>query len=147
MNKRYYYHVTQKNWAREVTLSPKEIGNNRPEREPKVARICVSPTPAHCFVALGQGAFFFGLYCSVYRTKYKVNAEFPHGVADSHITKEMWLKTPTEFKRVKVFSRKEFNLLYQLLPNCVGTKNRYCVAAQKERLKTLLRINWYLSHS
>jgi len=134
--KKHYYHITQKEWEKEVTLFPRKIGDNRPNEEPKTARICVAPTLAHCLIALGQSlsehCFLF-----VYRTKHPVKAESPYGVADSHITKEMWLKTPTQFKRVRTFSDKELDSLYSLLPCQVGERDRNVLANQKRSLEKL----------
>jgi hypothetical protein len=141
MKKRYYYHITQEEWAEEVVLSPRKV-ERQGDDEPKTARICVAPSTVHCFVALGKSLSEHGL-TYVYRTKYKVKAESPFRVSDSHITKEMWLKTPKRFKRIKTFSEEELNSIYPVLPTQVGYKNRNVLANQRRSLNLLKKKLWY----
>jgi hypothetical protein len=110
--KQYLYHVTEKDWVREVTLTPKEDGCNRDDREPKIARICTAPTIEGCLIAIHIPLMD---HLNVYRTKGKVYSRKPVGVCDSHITGERWVTHSTNFifvnriDRVKSRFEKSYN--------------------------------------
>ena len=82
--KRYYYHLTENNWGKQIVLSPRINGANRDEEEPEVPRICVSPEIAGCFVSICCSLFD---RLNLYRTEKEVIAFRPYNIIDSHITK------------------------------------------------------------
>lgn len=93
--KQYYYHVTEKDWGKEVLLKPKGHGKNRDmENEPNTPRICVSSTIEGGLVAI----YIDDLKSvNIYRTKEMVFAESPCEILDSQITGEKWITKPTKF--------------------------------------------------
>lgn len=66
------------------------------EREPEIERICVAPTLSGCLSAIN----FYYQTLRVYRTMEKVESYVPYRVADSKITGERWLMSPTWFEHV-----------------------------------------------
>ena len=105
MKKKYYYHITTKRWGKEVILYPKKKFQlkdcNRPDDEPDIAKICVSPTLWGCLGAIQESR---GI--SVYRTKNKVFGTKAYGVLDSSVTGERWITNPTTFIKVLTLSGK-----------------------------------------
>lgn len=95
--KRHWYFITEDHsFGDEITLKPR-TPLNMGQEEPKDVRICVAPTAAHCASAIGLST---GWSFMVYQTKRKVTAVKPYSVPDSCITKEHWLKRPTQFVKV-----------------------------------------------
>jgi hypothetical protein len=90
---RYWYFITDQNFGHEVTLKPRSI-LNAGDSEPLIKRICVAPTAAHCFAAIGVSN---GSLMRVYRTKYKCKGIKPWGVPDQTLTREHWRRRPTRF--------------------------------------------------
>jgi len=103
--KKYYYHITTKNWPDDITLKPRKYGANRADEEPKISRICVAPTIEGCLIALGS-CLPLSSNIYIYRTIRKVKAITPNDVIDSKITGEMWLLRPIKFKYVGVIKKK-----------------------------------------
>jgi len=101
MVKHYYYHLTQKPWAKRVTLKPRLHGCNRSDREPECKRICVSSNIERCLVALGS-CLYRTRDIRIYRTENKVLGHQAWGVVDSKVTKEKWLTRPIKFVRVGI---------------------------------------------
>ncbi len=93
--KKYLYHVTEKEWPKEITLSPKHV-LLADEDEPKIKRICVSEELSGCFSSIN----FYDSHSNVYRTKRPVTHYQPFGVSDAKITKEKWLLRKTAFVKV-----------------------------------------------
>jgi len=127
----YFFHVTRKSeWGKEIKLFPRSTGDNRDPDEGDDARICVSTTPWHCCVALGNLVTitsYNNLY--IYRTKYAVNAKrAPKQVFDRKITDEYWLIRPTTFVKVDTISYNDNNdadTFNDILCSiwCVGSKD------------------------
>jgi len=93
--KKYYYHVTEKFWGKQITLNPRITGKKRDlDYEPKVKRICVSSTIEGCLTAV---YLYEMTEWNIYRTKRKVIAHKTKDIPDSKITNEFWLKRPTQF--------------------------------------------------
>jgi hypothetical protein len=93
--KRYWYFVTGNFFGDSIQLRPR-IPHTAGEEEPRIKRICVAPTIAHCLSAV----VMYDRVANIYRTKRRVNASKCWGVGDSEITKEHWLFRPTEFELV-----------------------------------------------
>ncbi len=98
-----YFHVTTANFGSSKLLVPRMKGDHRPNSEPKLSRICVSPTIWQCFLALGEclddGEFSIQVYCA---------DESPtpsYGVEDADITDEHWYTTPTRFHLFRVIEK------------------------------------------
>ncbi len=115
----YFYHVTSRDHGKKAVLPPRPNGPNRMDEEGDSPRICVSPTPEQCFIALGQCATGInsgeGMY--IYRTKDEVeaipapfhpcaNALDDAFVEDAAITGEHWLSVPTKFVLVGMVTAK-----------------------------------------
>jgi len=145
--KRYYYHITNEPWKNTVRLYPRETGDNRDEREPKTARICVAPTIEGCLVAMYVNRSMFGEYVYLYRTKNKVTARKSTGIMDSHITGEKWIVRPTTFVKIgelrgvlddaedrRMWSYFDINL------GCLGSGEKEPEAWQRKSKKQLKRI-------
>jgi hypothetical protein len=137
--KQFYYHISNTKLHRsksgEVTLTPRDYGDNRAQEEPDDARICVAPSVPHCLIALGTLAIDNGDSLFIYRTKNKVVGKPPYGVTDSHITKERWLTRQTKFvltSKVSVSDRL-INVMCKL--GCVGSVG--CLKQQSRALKKL----------
>jgi hypothetical protein len=99
--KRFYYHITNEDFGKKKILTPQETSPCRPVEEPNLPRICVAPSVPHCLVSVaisGRNKIY------VYRTFNKVQAYYPYGVMDSHVTKEKWILAPTKFILVKKIS-------------------------------------------
>jgi len=96
----YYYHITFKDWGKCITLKPRVGGVNRGLDEPKLSRICVGPSVAHCLAS----AVTNGAEMSVYRTKNKVLGYYPVEVIDAKYTREKWLLRPISFIYVGTLS-------------------------------------------
>ncbi len=98
---KYYFHITPEDWGDKVKLHPRSDGDYRSGDEPNISRICVCPTIAGCISAVWS---CYGIarqkHVSVYRTLKQKHAVTPIGVADSHITGEVWLLKPAMFVRV-----------------------------------------------
>jgi len=97
--KQFYYHITDKDFGEVILLKPRHTNDDTPHRPPyneapDVARICVSPTIAHCLAAL---PLYILKDYKVYRTKRKIQAYFPIDVCDSRFTREKWILIPTTF--------------------------------------------------
>lgn len=90
---RHWYFITDKYFGESVVLEPRYI-QAQGDDEPILKRICVAPTAAHCFAAIGT---FSGARMNVYQTKRKVNGIKPWSVPDQRLTKEHWRRQPTEF--------------------------------------------------
>lgn len=99
--KRFYYHVTTKDMSDMVKMKHLDHGTQRDEDEPIIARICVAPDIPHCLSAIP----IFPLAHYIYRTEEEVKAWHPCGVADVWVTKEMWLRRPTVFKKIGTIQR------------------------------------------
>lgn len=95
--KRYWYHVSTTIKENELTLFPREDGDNRSGYEPPGKRICVAPTVEQCITAI---PYCLSEECNIYRTKNKVRASAPEDVFDMNITDEGWLEIPTRFVKV-----------------------------------------------
>jgi len=93
----YYYHITRKDWPKQIRLLPRTGGKFRGFMETKTARICVCPTPAHCFIAI---PYVEGGDMNIYRTLRKCNIKEPIGVLDSCVTLEKWRVEPTWFIKI-----------------------------------------------
>ena len=105
--------------------------------EPSTPRICVCPTPAHCFVAV---PLFDRVKIRIYRTLQKVNIKEPVGVLDACVTLEKWRTEPTCFIKVGEVSWE----LYQQfeLSKIVGTV--WGMDRQREALARVQRLlDWY----
>ena len=89
----YYYHITDKDWGKSVTLKPRVNGVNRGFDEPKLSRICVGPSISHCLASAVTNA----AEMSIYRTRNKVLAYYPVEVHDVKYTREKWLLRPINF--------------------------------------------------
>lgn len=124
--RRYYYHITGRNWGKKVVLKPKEDGINRPYHEPDIARICVAGTVAGCYSAVGCLA---SDRMRVYRTTRQVKAVKPWRVADAHVTGEAWLFEPTQFKLVATIEDAKVNQAIEDLDN-VGTGSKRILRTQ-----------------
>jgi hypothetical protein len=77
--------------------------------ESQVKRICVAPTPFHCFIAIPSKNK--PLYVYEILPYYKKNVDFiePDGfVLDKDVTKEKWLLEPCKFRLTGYFT-KEFS--------------------------------------
>ncbi len=116
----YFYHLTSRKLGLEVSLHPltlselTSIGNlkiNRAEEEPDVKKICVAPAIPNCLSALPLDDR--RLY--VLRTKNKVKAAIPWGVADQRITQERWIVRCTKFIRIGVLTQQMRGCLSQYL--------------------------------
>ena len=100
--KRFYYHITNEYLGNKiVTLSPRKFSPSRPVEEPKLSRLCVAPSVPHCLVSI---AMCGESKIHIYRTFNKVQAYYPYGVVDSHVTKEKWILFPIKFILVKEIS-------------------------------------------
>lgn len=97
---RYWYFITQVDMGETMSLNPR-CPLNKCDEEPRLPRICVAPTAAHCMTAISLYAYAGGGKVHVYRTRRKVQAIKPWDVYDSHITKEHWLTSKTRFTRVE----------------------------------------------
>lgn len=136
--KRFYYHISNTKLHRsksgEVTLTPRDYGDNRAQEEPDDARICVAPSVPHCLIALGslstEGDSLF-----IYRTKNKVVGKPPYDVPDARVTKERWLTRQTKFVLTSkvVTSWRLIEMMGEL--GCVGSVG--CIKRQSRILKKL----------
>ena len=102
--RRYWYHLSSTLVALELTLTPWDNDDpvfNRSYLEPNIKRICVGPSISHCLTAL---PYSFGTSYYVYRTKNPVKADAPRDVFDASVTKEGWIKKPTEFIKIGILS-------------------------------------------
>lgn len=98
--KRYWYFTTQEFMGHTMELHPR-IPYCASESEPKVKRICVAPTAAHCMSAIGFG---YSTSVYVYRTRRRVFAAKAWGVDDSVITHEHFLLRKSRFELVASIS-------------------------------------------
>ena len=132
----YYYHITRKDWPRQIHLLPSIQGAFRSFMEPKTPRICVCPTPAHCLIATP----FVPGNVNIYRTLRKCNVKEPHGVLDAVVTLEKWRVEPTWFIKVGEIST---DILKQMdLLTILGTV--WAIDRQKEALPRIQRLlEWY----
>lgn len=96
--KRHWYFITDRWFGESTKLSPRHI-LNAGDGEPELKRICVAPTAAHCFSAIGS---FGGSRMYVYQTKRKVIGVKPYRVPDSRLTKEHWRLRDTDFVLVAI---------------------------------------------
>lgn len=136
-NPEYYFHVTQNPfWGKEIILKPKPDGGNRSSGEPKLPRICASPTIEQCLVALGEC-----LRCNasiyIYRTKNKIKTMNPRGIVDSKLTGEVWIINKTKF--IKIGHLVPSNLPEELFWMNTGTK--FDIKTQKKMLLKLKKHN------
>lgn len=94
--KRFYYHLTDKEWGNRVMLAPVD-GNkgNRAWNEPTNERTCVAPSIAHCLSAITYSRYDEPY--NVYRTEKPVIAYWPYKVEDAIITRERWVITSESF--------------------------------------------------
>ncbi len=137
--KQFYYHISTEplhtSESGEVTLKPRDYGDNRAQEEPDDARICVAPSVPHCLIALGTLATEYGDNLFIYRTKNKVVGKPSYNVPDAHITKERWLTRQTKFvltSKVAV-SYRLIDVMCEL--GCVGSVG--CIKQQSRALKKL----------
>lgn len=93
--KRYWYFVTGNYFGDKVRLFPRLPHTAGPD-EPKLKRICVAPTIAHCLSAV----VMYDRVANIYRTERRVKATRCWDVGDSEITKEHWLFRPINFELV-----------------------------------------------
>lgn len=144
--KQYLYHITSKDWEKEVTLVPKEDGCNRDHREPKIARICTAPTIEGCLIAIHIPDMD---HLNVYRTKGKVYSRKPVGVPDSNITGERWVTRTTDFVFVDKIDRvkSRFEKLYINLLNNIGNIGDGTEASEKWQVKMKEKIRKFLTSS
>jgi hypothetical protein len=96
---KYYYHITSRRWPSRIRLKPKKRNelwwSNRPDEEPDIARVCVSPIISGCFLAVDVPCSV----CYVYKTENKVRAAVPWKVVDMRVTGERWIIRPTYFRK------------------------------------------------
>jgi hypothetical protein len=112
--KRYWYHVSSTLKKKKELLKPRDNteGFNRPEHEPNIKRICVSPTLEQCLTAIPyskRDTVF------IYRTNAKVIAKASQEVFDSPITQEGWILKPTWFIKMGVLD-------FEIIPSKVITE-------------------------
>lgn len=114
----FLYHITRTNFGkrwRPGKLLATSI--DRPDDEPRVARLCVCPTVSGCISAvLGMFDSFW-----VYRTMRKCRGVIPWKVCDSKITGEQWLLQPVTFIRVGRLNKE--------LVDEIESHNKYCYDA------------------
>lgn len=103
------YHISFEDLGEEVIFKPRIPYTNG---ESKIKRICVSPTPFHCFIAIPTKLKDF----FVYKVNDNITYHEPDGfVLDRDVTEEKWILEPCKFKRVGKFSKelsKKFFLEY-----------------------------------
>jgi len=135
MVKRYYYHLTQKCWAKKVTLEPRIKGCHRGWKEPRCKRTCVSPSIDKCLIALGH--CLQNKYVYIYRTEKKVLARPAINVNDSKITNEKWLTRRIKFVRVGEIERNHPDLRAILNMSVGGVCH---LKNQKRQLQKLMKL-------
>ncbi len=121
----YFYHLTNKKWRNEVCLRPMTCDDlqgcayyMRTEEEPDIPKTCVSTTIDGCLCALPLKVMNY----NIFRTKNKVKAAIPYGVADQAITQERWVIRPTKFIKIGQISSISYrHLLSYLYENDIDT--------------------------
>ena len=130
----FYYHISERRLGqrKRITLYPvgSDVAKGRGPTEPDNARICVSPTIAHCFTAISQNSYFQKMH--IYRTYRKVIARYPYEVPDSRVTREKWLVHPTRFILVHVLNMKELRDKWPKPVSDAGNGDSWILRAQKE---------------
>jgi hypothetical protein len=138
---KFYYHLTQHKWPKEITLIPKIEGDHRACDEPEISRTCVSPTIEGCLVALGcclGKSNITYIYC----TKNKVLAKNPYRVADSSITKEKWLIKPIKFERIGIINKLLPQELYYLGVGGYSNQDEQISMLKKLKKMNLSFVDW-----
>lgn len=135
-HRRYYFHLTNKDLGEFVTLEPRE-GPHRGETEPPGKRLCVSNTPAKCFVAFPIG------YCEsyyLYRSCRKITAKYPYGVPDKNLTGEKWILKPVRFKKIAFFEKDS-----EELNDIVKIHNQYVDCGSGDNIERAKDGRWLIS--
>lgn len=138
-HRRYYYHLTSHALGDTVTLIPTE-GEHRAEEEPEGKRLCVSNTPAKCFIAI---PFWVHNSYYLYRTSRKITAKYPYGVEDMHVTGEKWIMRPTKFKLIQQWERDSEDL--QNIDTILKSCHVNCGAGNKDALERAKDARWLLA--
>ena len=139
-HRRYYYHLTSHALGDAVTLIPTE-GEHRAEDEPEGKRLCVSNTPAKCFIAI---PLWVHNNYYLYRTCRKITAKYPYGIEDMHVTGEKWIMRPTKFKLIQQWeadSEDLENIIFGIIKKCEIN----CGAGNKEALERARDARWLLT--
>lgn len=135
--KRILYHITTKDWPDRIRLSPRIEGEFRDEREPLVARICVSETISGCMVAV-YPCLDLSRSVKIYRTFGRVRGYIPQNVCDSKITKEKWLLSSVDMVKVGIINKRV--VPKDLEDLVVGHRDKEYLADQLDYYKMLLRL-------
>jgi hypothetical protein len=133
----FFYHVTREKWPKRIILRPKsnEQLNDcaRAPNEPKIARICVTPSLDHCLSAIE----LYEEEQNVYRTLRRVRARYPYRVQDVTITKERWLDKPTVFIRVATLNTDLVAAINSDVDFLLVLGDRTYLSRQKRRLEII----------
>lgn len=138
---RFYYHVTNQDFGKEVVLIPRKYGDNRSDEEPQLPRICVAPTIEGCLISLGLNCIDVDKQLNIYRTKYKVETMKPYDVCDAYITGERWVVDPTSFVRYGTI--KLYVKLVDILNIYTGDPSKTSLNKQKKHLDRLKKLKKY----
>lgn len=139
-HRRHYYHLTSHALGDTITLIPTE-GEHRAEGEPEGKRLCVSNTPAKCFIAIPL--WIHNTYY-LYRTCRKITAKYPYGVEDMYVTGEKWIIRPTKFKLIQTW-KEDSEDLEHIICGIIKTCGVNCGAGNKDALERAKDARWLLA--
>jgi len=106
LKRKYLYHITQSNVPEtNFVWTPRTIGSNRCDFEPRIPRICFSTNLSGCFVALGE-CLVSDKDIHVLKTVKPVHYYSPSAtqVTDVEITEEVWRLKPVSLCRVALLT-------------------------------------------